>query len=219
MTRKVIVSLLGTLALLVFSVNLSANSVNLLTNPGFETPASGVTPGTAVTDTLNNSRGSTAAADWDVWSNLAGTITTTLEPSTLPGGGSFMIEVNTTGSNGGLVQDFLSSTATSATESAWVFIKSGCVGVGAGDDGDTGEDVKSCTTGKWMLLSAPNDSSPVTAFIVYDTSAGADFLVDNAAVMTGTGPSTVPEPGDFVLLGTGILGLALYAKQRLTRSA
>lgn len=223
MTRKMIVSLLGTLALLVFSVNLSATSINLLTNAGFETAASGVTPGTAVTDMLNGALGSTAAADWIVYANvqannLPSTITTTLLPSTLPGGGQFMIEVNETGTDNGLGQDFLSTPATSATASAWIFIKSGCVGIGSGNDGDTGIDTSSCTTGKWIQLTSPNGSTPVTAFIVYDTSIGADFFVDNAAVLTGTG-STVPEPASLLLMATGVFGLAFLVRRRHERTA
>lgn len=200
-------------SLLLAAINVSAS--NLLLNPGFETPATGVSPGTPVVlNGLDNSGGGSAAADWTVWSNGSANITTELVPSTLPGGGSYMIEVTTTGNDGGLVQDF-SSTASAAMASAWVWITSGCVGIGSGADGSTGIDASSCTTGQWIDLSAPNDTSPVTQFILYDTqaSSGAMFFVDNAAV------APTPEPAALVLMGSGLLGLAVIVRRRRKTAA
>ncbi|HXJ94783.1 MAG TPA: PEP-CTERM sorting domain-containing protein [Terriglobia bacterium] len=211
MSRKAIVGLAASILLLA-AVNLSADPINLLLNPGFETPASGVTPGTPVNLTgLNNSGGSSAAADWNVWSNGPADMSTVLVPSTLPGGGSYMLEVTTTGTNGGLIQDFLGTPAAAATASVWVWIVSGCVGMGSGDDGDTSVDAQSCTTGSWIDLSAPSGSTPVTAFLVYDTSAGANFFVDNAAV------TPTPEPATLVLLGSGLLSLGGFVRRRTRR--
>jgi hypothetical protein len=221
-SRKSIIGLaVGTL--LLAAVNLSADTVyyadpvNLLLNPGFATPASSVTPGTPDTlVSLDNSGGSSAAADWKVWSNGSANIITELVPSTFPGGGSYMLKVTTTGSNGGIYQDFLSTPAASATASAWIWIVSGCVGIGSGDDGDTGEDTQSCTTGSWLHLSAPSDSSPVTAFLAYDTSLGATFYVDDASVVPGAAAAT-PEPSALVLLGSGLLGLGGFVRRRAWR--
>ena len=215
MSLKTTVGLAGA-TLLLAAINLYADPINLLLNPGFESAASGVAAGTSVVLTgLNDSGGSSAAADWNVWSNGSANISTVLMPSTLPAGGSYMLEVTTSGSNGGIYQDFLSTPAASATASAWVWIVSGCVGIGSGDDGDTGEDTQSCTTGSWIHLTAPNDSTPVTNFLVYDTSAGANFFVDNAAVTPGVTPT--PEPAALVLFGSGLLILGEFVRRRARR--
>lgn len=210
MNRKAI-TVMAAVTLLLAAVNLCADPMNLLLNPGFETPASGVSPGTPVVLTgLDNSGGGSAAADWTIWSNGPGNISTDLVPSTLPSGGSYMIEVTTTGSDGGLVQQFFSTPANSALASAWVWIVSGCVGIGTGDDGFTPISSSTCTTGTWIDLTAGNASSPATEFIVYDTmaSVGATFFVDNTSV------TPTPEPGTLLLLGSGLLGLAGFVRRK-----
>jgi len=82
---------------------LSLWAKNLVPNPGFETPATGVTPGTTVSYTDYCLGGDSAAADWLVWINSCGTdISTTLVPSTAPSGGSYMLHVVTTGVYNGI---------------------------------------------------------------------------------------------------------------------
>jgi PEP-CTERM motif len=206
-SRNTIIGLAAS-TLLLTAINLSADPLNLLQNAGFEIPASGVSPGTSMNlPGLNNSGGASAAADWTVWSNGLADISTELVPGTLPSGTSYMswmIEVTTTGSYGGLVQQFLGTPANEVTASAWVWIVSGCVGIGSGDDGFSPVSTSTCTTGKWIDLTTTNTSSPATEFIVYDTltSPGAKFFVANPSVLA------TPEPAALMLLGSGLLGLA-----------
>jgi len=110
---------------------------NLLPNPGFETPATGVTPGTTVTYTNYCLGGDSAAADWLIWINTCGTdISTTLLPSTAPKGGSYMIHVVTNGVNNGIYYCCFTSQP-KTTSSVWVYVNSGCVGMGTGDYANT----------------------------------------------------------------------------------
>lgn len=212
--RKTALFSLVTAILFLVSINLSADTINLLSNPGFATPAAGVPPGTYVNlYFLCNRGGRSAAADWNVWSNgCAAKMSTKLERSTLPGDGDFMIKVTTTRSDGGLVQEFPSSSVASATASAWVWVIAGCVGIGAGDDGFTPIATSTCTHSKWIHLTTPNSSSPVTEFIVYDTlaSTGATFFVDNASVSV----DPTPEPAPLALLGAGLFGLAVLVRRK-----
>ena len=214
MSLKTIIGLAaGTL--LLGATNLCADPVNLLLNPGFETATSGDPAGMPVSlSGLDNSGGASAAADWTVWSNGSANISTDLVPSTLPGGGSDMIEVSTTGSYGGLVQQYLGTPANQVAASVWVWVVSGCVGIGTGDDGFSAVSSSTCNTGKWIDLTATNTSSPDTEFVVYDTltSAGAVFFVDNASVT----PS--PEPETLMLLGSGLLGLGGFVRRKRQNS-
>ncbi len=166
---------------------------NLISNPGFEKPAAGVPPGTSVTFTDCGEVGGTAAADWIVWINSCGTnISTELVPSTTPGGGKYMLHVVTNGNGNGIVQNFASQTKT--LSSVWVYVNSGCIGIGTGDGGNTLQnDEMTCDTGSWIEFKAPSGESPSFEFIVYEVEVavrsgvlegppGADFYVDNVNV-------------------------------------
>ncbi len=202
-------------ALLVFcSTGLSEN---LLVNPGFETPASGITPPTSVSFTNFCSAGISAAANWTIFVNSctpgANDISTQLLPSTAPDGGSLMMHVTTDGAFNGIVQVFLpiNTGPTEAEGSAWVFVNRGCVHIGTGNDGNTGPNAITCVTGQWIHLSAPNGVSPANEFIVYSNGGGADYFVDNASVVE------IPEPSSLLLLGSGLLSLCGLLRRRAAR--
>jgi PEP-CTERM motif len=123
-----------------------------------------------------------------------------------------MIEVTTNGYANGIWQQYLPTNTgpTSAFGSAWVYINSGCVGIGIGNDGNTGATSSTGVTGQWVNLTTLNGVSPANEFIVYTTVAGgADYYVDNAWV------SVVPEPASLTLLAIG----ACAALRRRLRKA
>jgi hypothetical protein len=164
---------------------LTLSAQNLLANPGFEKAAKGVAPGTPVAYTDFCEAGGSAAAVWSVFVNSCGTnISTELIPSTLPGGGKYMIHVVTTGNGNGLVYCCFANQTTTLS-SIWVYLNSGCVGMGTGDGGDTANtDEMTCETNSWIQFKAPNGVSPANEFIVYSViTAGADFYADNAKVI------------------------------------
>jgi len=161
-------------------------SQNLLINGGFNKPAAGVAPGTTVSATECDAPGGwSAAANWTVYIHGCGTVTTTLEPSTAPNGGAYMIHVTATGSYAGIVQ-YGFAAQTSTLTSVWVYINSGCVMIGTGNGGSTGLDEATCETGRWFHFSrVPNGDSPANEIIVYSLLYPSDFYVDNANVVAG----------------------------------
>jgi predicted methyltransferase len=69
-----------------------------------------------------------------------------------------MLHVCTTGPLCGIVQTF-GATGTgpaSVASAVWVFVVRGVVGMGVGDGGNTGLDVRSSTQGQWEQLQAAN---------------------------------------------------------------
>lgn len=187
------------LGLLLFTAAVKPAVANLLQNGGFETPADGVAPPTKVLVASCLVGSSSAAKVWTTWANDCTTTDfyTQLLPSTLPGGGKYMMHVHTNGGQtlgqrgNGIVQDFTPNPA--KTESAvWVFVNSGCVGFGTGNGGETLQtDEMTCVTGQWIHFRVPNGVSPATEVIVYaigdltqrqDGVGGADFYVDRAVV-------------------------------------
>jgi hypothetical protein len=158
---------------------------NLLKNPSLtNVGANGST--TTVTTSVPGAAGWSAALDWSLFTNIPGTIRTRLLPSTRPGDVSNMLHVATTQPEGGLVQVFgaYNSGPQKTISSAWVYVVRGQVGLGTGNGGNTGIDVKSTTTGQWEYLTASNGVSPANEFIIYATSpGGAEFYVDAARVV------------------------------------
>ena len=183
------------LAVLLCSFPLGLWSQNLLQNPGFEKPANGVPPGTPVAYTDFCAEGDSAAADWTVFVNSCGSeISTTLVPSTAPGGGKYMLHVVTSGAGNGIEQAGTFSEPNTLS-SISVYVNSGCIGMGTGDGGNTSDtDEMTCLTRHWIrFYQVPNDNTPSTEFIVYsipspDGNPAADFYVDNASVVAAPAP-------------------------------
>lgn len=147
---------------------------NVLKNPNFESANPNYTPG----------NGSSSALNWTVWNNGGGSTTTTLEPIPLSNGQK-MIHVTVSPGNGGIVQAYQPTTnAQRAIASAWVFVKSGQVGIGVGNGGSTSiaSNAYSSTLSKWERLQSRNSTSPVNQVIIYAGNNGAEFYVANACV-------------------------------------
>jgi len=165
---------------------------NLLINGGFNQPAQGVPPGTPTAFTGCQFGGSSAAADWTTFVNscTAGhdDLSTVLVSSTLPWTDGYMLHVITDGNANGIVQ-YATFDKPKTLTSIWMYINTGCVTVGTGEDGSTGPDATFCETGKWFhLIDIPNGVSPANEVIVYSgtnylASVGADFYVKNAVVV------------------------------------
>ncbi|MFP2928810.1 hypothetical protein ACLESO_27160 [Pyxidicoccus sp. 3LG] len=161
---------------------------NLLKNPDFNT-LSGNTVSVSTTVQVPGGAGTSAAANWTLFANTApARFYTEVKPSTRVAGAR-MMRVVTTGDRNGLVQVFPSDNPCDvdgpdhAVSGAWVFVRSGKVGLGTGNGGNTGIDTQSTTLNQWEWLQAPNGVSPANELILYSTSlTGADFDVDFASV-------------------------------------
>jgi hypothetical protein len=160
---------------------------NLVPNGGFEIPAPGVPPGTPVSYTnYCGDAGTSAAADWVVSVDVCGgNLTTTLVPSTAPHGGKYMIHIVTDSVNSGIAQSEGFADQAKVLSSVWVYVNSGCVGIGTGNAAFTVDtDEITCETGTWIRFKVPNSGSPANTFVVYAFPlTGADFYVDNARVV------------------------------------
>jgi hypothetical protein len=160
---------------------------NLLPNPGFEIPAPGVPPGTPVSYTnYCGGTATSAAADWVVSVDVCGgNLTTTLVPSTAPHGGKYMVHIVTDSVNSGIAQSEGFADQAKVLSSVWVYVNSGCVGIGTGNAAFTVDtDEITCETGTWIQFKVPNSGSPANTFVVYAFPlTGADFYVDNARVV------------------------------------
>ena len=182
------------LGALLCSFPLSAWSANLLLNGAFNKPTTGVPAGTTVSFTGCLGAGNSAAANWTMWIKSCDSgfndISATLVPSTLPGSTGYMQHIVTDGNRNGLVQTSTFNQTSSLT-SVWVYVNSGCVAVGTGTGGNTGQDDTFCVPGKWFhIVNVPNGFSPATEIVIYSNNwitgvNGADFYVKNASVVAG----------------------------------
>ncbi len=160
---------------------------NLLKNPDFNT-LSGGTVSVSTSVQVPGGAGTSAAANWTLFANTApARFYTEVKSSTRVTGR--MMRVVTTGDRNGLVQVFQSDDVCDldgpdhTVSGAWVFVRSGKVGLGTGNGGNTHIDVESTTLNQWEFLKAPNGVSPANELILYSTNGtGADFDVDFASV-------------------------------------
>lgn len=165
---------------------------NLLTNSGFEVPASTVPVGTLLT---GNGYGGTAAQNWSYADNGDITVahSTVIEHSTLVGGSDGMLHVKASGFNDGAYQYFLPQSGaglSNVTVSAWVYVLSGQVTVYSGRAGGvSGGHVATTTTGQWQHLQFNTGANFITGIFVYSTSpSGAEYYVDNVSVTPDGAP-------------------------------
>lgn len=169
-----------------------ATGQNLLANGSFEVEG---LLGPKVISTGIRGLGLSAAANWGVFHNTNGTTLTELVPSTIPGGGQYMLHVVTDGHANGLGQIFgpFNGGWACVVEQVSVYVVSGTVIIGAGNGGNTGPNAFSEETERLQVMTGHNAVCPANAFIIYSWLGGAQFYVDLASVeaMSCEGP-----PGD-----------------------
>ena len=212
------------LYLVVSSVVFSAVSVfggpNLLNNPSFENFSVTSTSYTGI-----GNGGSSAATDWMVWNNTNVTTNTLICPgdpncpagSPSPADGAHMLYVDTPGAFNGIWQQWAPTNTGSdnATTVAFVYVVSGAVQVGTGNDGSTVKELVLVPTGTWQQVTWFNSqlfNKPANEIIFYSDGAGAQFFVDGVQVVDG-----LPEPATFALTGGALVALGLIARKRRAR--
>lgn len=182
-------------------------------NPSFEIAGPG---GASVSFTGVLGGGASAAADWLIWNNSAGTTATELcaaggcgGSSPAPPDGLYAIHVSTDAADSGIVQQFLPDNTgfAQAATSVYLYIVSGTVGFGAGNAGNTAFNATLSTTGQWVLLQVPNSAAntPVNEITLYASGGPAEFFADMVDVQDSA--QAVPEPSGMAALGLAGLGL------------
>ena len=190
------------LSIFTFACFVGSANANLLTNSDFAIVGpSG--PSTVNSGALNV--GWSAAQDWFVWNNTAGTSTTRLVdisnvmPPGVPSGATTAIHMTADGPQNGLVQLF-GGNPNNAEFDAWVFVVSGQVGLGLGNGGSTNTTVVSSTLGQWEHLFTLNNTSPANEATIYST-VPTEYFVTSANV------EAVPEPASIAAIGLGVVAL------------
>ena len=189
---------------LMLALAADAHAGLILSNASFDTPNSNYT-----STTLTGVRhwGPSAAAHWTTWNNTWGTTLTTLLPSTLPGGGTNMIHVETTGGRNGIGQVMapFNTGPSNVVTSAYVYVLSGKVSLGTGNGGSAAADVISTTTNRWERLQAPNGHAPANEVVVYSYGGPANYYVGNVSIQSDSVHiSSIPEPSALLLSTLGV---------------
>jgi hypothetical protein len=124
-----------------------------------------------------------AAHEWSTITPDKGTVITEILPSTFPTGKQ-MIRVKTEEAGAGLVQVFSEPPGDLANVFSWalIFIVSGEVGIGTGDQANTDVDMVLRKTGSWELLQVSNGKFPANSFFITSPVGAAEFYVDSAGV-------------------------------------
>jgi hypothetical protein len=102
-----------------------------------------------------------------------------------------------------------------ASTTVYIYILSGAVMVGTGDDGSTVGELFLNQTGTWLPLSYLNSQAtnkPANEIIMYSFNGPAQFFIDAATVYDG-----VPEPATFALAGAALVTLGLLSRKRSRR--
>jgi hypothetical protein len=162
---------------------------NLLSNPNFKNIGS---YGSSVTYTGLYGGPSAPGDGWYVFNNTQGTTKTEIVPSTFPGASSSskMLHFQTNGASNELSQVFMQPSPQfphpgpkKAIAAAWVYVKTGKMGIGTGDVGNTGLNTYNLTINKWEHLQAVNGNSPANTFIIVSADTEpVDFYVASACV-------------------------------------
>jgi len=163
-------------------VSIAAAGGNQLVNPSFEIAGP---QGPVVVSTGYSGVGNSAAEGWGVFHNTEGTTLTELVPSSVPGGGQFMLHVVTDGFANGVAQVFAPFNGGYACvdEQVTIHVVSGTVIIGAGNGGNTGPNAFAEANGTFEVLAGDNAVCPANTFIIYSwTVGGAEFFVDLASV-------------------------------------
>ena len=166
-----------------------------------------------------------AANDWTVFLNGAGSIDTQVQqyaggngipplppPPSSEDPGELYIRVEASGANMGLVH-VISPPNTGpafASVSAWVYAESGRVGLGIGNGGNTGTTAFTQGVGQWELLTTTNlnTQTPANEIIIYSDGGPSQFYVDLVSARA------VPEPSSMALLLTGFSAFVGAAVRR-----
>jgi hypothetical protein len=188
----------------------------LLANPGFDLPNSGLTPPSYPISFTGLFYGGLSSADsWYLWNNASATTTTALLPSTDPKGGGYMISVATSGDQNGLYQVF-TNPISATTASLDVYVLSGTVELGLALGGGYLGTVSSTTTNAWQTLRLDvSPDVPNEIFIYSNGASGASFYADNASVPA---VASIPEPSSLVISGISLAAVTVYMGRRRTPS-